>query len=292
MQKDSTKLPLILFILLSLLLLFAGYWKLASLLIVLALFFLWRTDSLVVFYLPKKVLFALLVLLLFVATYFHGLFPGKDSRVRTRNASVPLRQDASTDFPYMLSQADASTAIYTVAVPDTSLLRVEARIAPLLTLSDTAGGDAPHLVEFEIRDISLQGNKLGHIVNLAPPHVASDLGCYGWYLQDCHTDEAVASLEDAGSSIRYGVVVTPSFLDEVSRTAPIQPKFVVVITDLGTIDHQEIMSRDGHYDSARVAEYAGLDLNNLGSKLNFNVYMLLENGDSALIPVSIPLVWR
>ncbi len=111
-------------------------------------------------------------------------------------------------------------------------------------------------------------------------------------MQDCHPSESVGGLGDAGNTIRYNVVVTPEFLDEVPRMPPVLPKFAVVIADLGTIDPQVIMKRVGRYDSSRVAEYAGLDLGKLGSELTFNVYMRLEDGDSALIPVSMPLIWR
>ncbi len=292
MQKDSTKLPMLLIILLALLLLFVGYWKIASLLIIFAIFLLWRTDSIVVFYLPKKVLFILLVLLLFVFTYFHGFFSGKVSRKSSRNGAVPMRQEVSDDFPYKVVQANASTTIYTVAVPDTSLKRVEAHISPMLNISNPTGEEAPFITDFEIRDITVQGNSLGTVVRVAPPHVSNSLGCYGWYLQDCHTSESVGGLGDAGNTIRYNVVVTPEFLDEVPRMPPVLPKFAVVIADLGTIDPQVIMKRVGRYDSSRVAEYAGLDLGKLGSELTFNVYMRLEDGDSALIPVSMPLIWR
>ncbi len=179
MQKDSTKLPMLLIILLALLLLFVGYWKIASLLIIFAIFLLWRTDSIVVFYLPKKVLFILLVLLLFVFTYFHGFFSGKVSRKSSRNGAVPMRQEVSDDFPYKVVQANASTTIYTVAVPDTSLKRVEAHISPMLNISNPTGEEAPFITDFEIRDITVQGNSLGTVVRVAPPHVSNSLGCYG-----------------------------------------------------------------------------------------------------------------
>ena len=292
MQKESIKLPMLLIILLSLLLFFVGYWKLASLLILFALFLLWRTDSLVTLYLPKKVLFILLVLLLFVFTYYHSIAPKRRSSSTSGKASVPMRQEDSANFPYKVVQADVTTAIYTVAIPDTSLRRVEAHIAPMLNISNPTGEESPFITDFEIRDIAVQGNSLGTIVRVAPPHISNSLGCYGWYLQDCHTSESVGRLGDAGNTIHYNVVVTPEFLDEVPRTPPVVPQFVVVITDLGTIDHQAIMKRDGKYVSTKVAEYAGLDLSKLGSELTFNIYMRLENGDSALIPISIPLVWK
>jgi len=242
------------------------------------LYFLWNSTKKESFSIKN---FSIVLVIIFVVSFIFILIPNKNKKEKSVKTSTSTEKISNKENAngYYLNQTDVTTQIFGADTNgDGNGNEARAVVSPLTNIGYTGDSNAK-LVEFEIRNIKLNGNKIGNVVTIAPTHIPSGTTCFGWYLEDCHNPINPNDIKDAGSTIKYRVVDGKAqYLDEVSNSDAITPNFRVILTDLGEFDHDKIMKEEGSFSSKKIPEYVNLNKGDLGNELEYEIYMKFDDG--------------
>jgi hypothetical protein len=134
------------------------------------------------------------------------------------------------------------------------------------------------ITELTVKNIKVEGNKKGEAIVIKPGHVSMNLDSYNYIWGPMDDIVQSKDLEDSGRTLKYSVVESAEYYDEVSSRGTSLPYFLIIIKDLGTFNYRAIMDSTNHFYSAKVLEYAGVTADDINITISFDIEMKFEDG--------------